>query len=74
MNANQACLPVAPVARVPGRVVGGADAALLDRVQSIQTRSRQTHDTPHCRLACSQPCKSPDAELVKACALEAAAV
>ena len=60
MSANQACFPVAPMARVLGVSKAGfhawlkrlpsaraeADAALLERVQSIHTRSRQTYGAP----------------------------
>ena len=60
MSANQACFPVAPMAHVlgvskagfhawlkrPPSVHAQADAVLLERVQSIQTRSRQTYGAP----------------------------
>ena len=60
MSANQACFPIAPMARVLGMSNAGfhawlrrppsaraeADAALLERVQSIHTRSRQTYGAP----------------------------
>ena len=60
MSANQACFPIAPMAWVLGVSKAGrhawlkrppsaraeADVVLLERVQSIHTRSRQTHGAP----------------------------
>jgi putative transposase len=60
MSANQAAFPIAPMARVLGVSKVGfhawlkrppsaraeADAVLLERVQSIHTRSRQTYGVP----------------------------
>ena len=69
MSANQACFPIAPMARVlgvskagfhawlkrPPSVRAEADAVLLARVQSIHTRSRQTYGAPrvHAELRAS---------------------